>query len=153
MSIEASRAYAATNVGTASPERLRLMLIEAAITHVNAAHEHAQASNWAIAGEAFVESRQAIIELLTGIRTDVNDKTASANATALARKVRSLYAFLFRQLTEAQLYRDHERLSDVLRLLAMERETWRQVSEQAARTTHVEVQPPTNEMGTFSLHA
>jgi flagellar protein FliS len=130
MTIQASRAYAATNVGTASPERLRLMLIDAAISHVGAAREHTQASNWAIAGEAFVAARQAIIELLTGIRTDINDKTA--NAAALVRKVRSLYAFLFRQLTEAQLYRDPERLSDALRLLTMEQETWRQVCERSA---------------------
>jgi flagellar secretion chaperone FliS len=130
MSSEASRAYAATDVRTASPERLRLMLIEAAIGYAGEARRHAQASSWAIAGEAFVESRRAVIDLLAGIRTDV--QSGDANAASLARKVRSLYTFLLRHLTEAQLYRDPERINETLRLLQMERETWRQVCERAA---------------------
>ena len=41
---------------------------------------------------------------------------------------------MFRLLTEAQLYRDSERLDDALRLLEMERETWREVCERTGET-------------------
>jgi flagellar protein FliS len=127
MTVEALRAYVAAELQTAPPQRLRLMLIDAAIGFVAAAQEHAQTSHWAVAGESFVQARRAVIELLAGIKDDRDD--ASGAEAALAQKIRGLYVFLFRVLSEAQLYRDPRRLDDAMRLLAMERETWRQVCD------------------------
>lgn len=131
MSDQAHRAYRKADLTTASPQRLRLMLIDAAIGYVTHARTHAQASHWAVAGEAFVQARRAVIELRAGIRAVPASEHGPAIAE-LAENVRALYAFLFRLLTESQLYRDPVRLDDALRLLTMERETWRQVCERAA---------------------
>ena len=133
MSDEAHRAYRKADLTTASPQRLRLMLIDAAIRYVTQARTHAHASHWALAGEAFVQARRAVIELRAGIRAEPAGN-ASSTVAELAENVRALYAFLFRLLTEAQLYRDLARLDDALRLLTMERETWRQVCDQAEKS-------------------
>lgn len=129
MTTEARRAYAAAELQTASPQRLRLMLIEAAIASVEVARRRADAGQWAVAGEPFVHARRAVAELLLSVRTDL-----AGDEGQLADKVRAIHAFLFRQLTEAQLYRDAQRLDDALRILAMERETWRQLCGQTATT-------------------
>ncbi len=125
MTCEARRAYVAAELQSASPQRLRLMLIEAAIGDVEAARSHAHAGHWAIAGESFVRARRAIVELLVGIKQDTD-----GTAGELTRKVQSLYAYLFRELSEAQLYRDAKRLDDALKILLLERDTWRQVCAQ-----------------------
>ncbi|MEX2188154.1 MAG: flagellar export chaperone FliS [Pirellulales bacterium] len=145
MTCEARRAYVAAELQSASPQRLRWMLIEATISDVRKARETALAGDWAVAGESFVRARRAVVELLTSV--DVN---STGDEGELARRVRALYAFLFRQLTEAQLYRDPRRLDDVLKILSLERETWRQVCDQtrasAGGETH-SAQPPS-----LSLH-
>jgi flagellar protein FliS len=133
MTIQARRAYAAAQWQSAARERLRLMLIETAIAAVEEARSRAAVSHWAIAGESFVRSRRAVAELLASIRTD-----ATGDAADLARRVRALYAYLFRELTDAQLYRDPRRLDDVLRVLSLERETWRQVCRQSGEATPCE---------------
>lgn len=137
----AHRAYVAADLATAPPQRLRLMLVEAAIRFASDAREHALASRWAIAGEAFVQARRALIELREGIRPapQVGDNPAAAG---LAEKVRALYAFLFRLLTEAQLYRDPRRLDDALRLLALERETWLHFCNQTAEAALLRPEDP-----------
>lgn len=149
MTTEARRAYAAAELHTASPQRLRLMLIEAAIGSVEAARRRADAGQWAVAGEPFVHARRAVAELLLSVRTDL-----AGDEGQLADKVRAIHAFLFRQLTEAQLYRDPQRLDDALRILAMERETWRQICSQAATSGNVDTESDTEAAPTpgLSLH-
>jgi flagellar protein FliS len=158
MSIEAQRAYVVADVQTASPQRLRLMLIDAAIGLVVRAQRHAHAAEWAIAGESFVAARRAVIELLAGIKDaepecTLSDAEQGDAAAVLARKVRSLYAFLFRLLSEAQLYRDPCRIDDALKLLAMERETWRQVCERTGDATSTLPDSDADEAGAFSITA
>lgn len=94
------------------------MLIEAAMGYVSTASEHARATRWATAGEAFVQARRAVIALLEGVNAPPAETSRGENA--LAEKIRALYGYVFRLLTEAQLYRDSERLDDALRLLEME---------------------------------
>lgn len=127
MATEARRAYVEAQLHTAPPQRLRLMLIEAAIGFVAAASEHARVTQWAIAGETFVQARRAVIALLESVNSPPVETSRAENV--LAEKIRALYGYVFRLLTEAQLYRDSERLDDALRLLEMERETWREVCQ------------------------
>ncbi len=127
MATEARRAYVEAQLHTAPPQRLRLMLIEAAMGYVSTASEHARATRWATAGEAFVQARRAVMALLEGVNAQPAE--TSRGEYALAEKIRALYGYVFRLLTEAQLFRDSERLDDALRLLEMERETWREVCQ------------------------
>lgn len=118
MHLSANEAYLETQVNTATPQRLRLMLIEAAIREAKRTAELWRAARNDEALEALIRCRAIVGELLAGV--------ADAE-TPLARRVLGLYGFLFTSLTEAQLTRDAVRLEAVVRILEEESQTWHQV--------------------------
>jgi flagellar protein FliS len=114
--------YLESQVMTATPQRLRLMLIDGAIRFARQAIQF-----WGDDGaapesiEAVVRCRAVISELLSSVRED---------GTELPKQVAGIYLFLFQNLTEAQLNRDVEKVEETVRVLEVERETWTQVCEQ-----------------------
>jgi hypothetical protein len=56
------------------------------------------------------------------------------NSPEIAKKLASIYVFIFRRLTEAGMKQDQEKLNDAYRVLCSERETWRQVCEKFGST-------------------
>src|SRR5690242_15326967 len=120
MSNSASR-YFETEVLTAPPQRLRLMLIERAIGMAQATLEAWREARWDEALESNIRCRDLITELLAGL-----DPAASPTA----RDVAGIYSFLFVSVTEAAAQHDEVKLLNVIRILEIERETWRQVCEQ-----------------------
>ena len=123
MTLSARDAYLDTRVSTATPQRLRLMLIEAALREAEQTARHWDEQQPEPALETLIRCRGLISELIAGIRPD---------ASPLAQKVLGLYVFLFQVVTEAQLSRDRQKLAIVRRVLASERETWQQVFSDAA---------------------
>ena len=115
---DARTAYLETQIKTAAPQKLRLMLIEAAIRFARQAQE-------AGGGEAFSlgleRARDVVTELIAGIRPEKHPLNDAA---------RTLYAFIFRALSEAQLLYDLSKIDDALQVLDEERQTWLQVCEQ-----------------------
>jgi len=114
-------AYLETQVLTATPQRLRLMLIEGAILSVNAAQADFAQGNDIEAVGRIGRCRDVVAELIAGI---------TAEQTPLARQILSVYMFLYSTLVEAQIGRDPGRLPDILRVLEEERQTWREVCVQ-----------------------
>ncbi len=53
-----------------------------------------------------------------------------AQMPELVGKVASVYIFVYRTIFQAQRQRDPAQLADALRVLEIERETWRKVCEQ-----------------------
>ena len=121
MSADPASTYLQTQVLTATPQRLRLMLIEAALRDAELTAELWVNGQDEPALEALIRCRDVVSELIAGIRPD---------ASPLAQKVLGLYLFLFQALTEAQLSHDRQKLATVRRVLAAERETWQQVCRQ-----------------------
>lgn len=114
-------AYLETQVITATPQRLRLMLIEGALRRARAA-QAAWAADQVDEGAAAIRlCREIIAELIGGIHPD---------ETSVAKEVLGIYLFLFSTLVEAQFGRDERRLVDVIRVLEEERQTWQAVCEQ-----------------------
>lgn len=129
--------YLETEVMTATPQKLQYMLIEAAIRnlargkHLRSEGCHEQCC------EALIRAQQIVTQILAGLNREVD--------ADLARKVASIYMFIFRSINEAQVSRDDSKLDDCIRVLEIERDTWRRVCEQleqekpseneAARTT------------------
>jgi flagellar protein FliS len=116
----AQKSYLEAQILTASPQKLRLMLIEAAIGSAQRTLAHWEEGAHSEAVESLIRCRNIVTELLSGIKPDDSD---------LARRVAGIYVFLFKALTEAQLRRDRQRLREVVSILEIERETWRQVCE------------------------
>ena len=125
MEQQAHDSYLEAQVLTATPQKLRLMLIEAAISAACQAMAHWQAKHNDKALGALTHSRSLLSELLAGTKPD---------ETELTQRVTAVYVFLFKTLTEAQLRRDPALVEETIKVLQVERETWRMVCEQMPNT-------------------
>lgn len=114
-------AYLETHLLTATPQKLRLTMIEGAIRFARQTLVHWDQGRDEEAFESLLRCRGVVTELLAAIRPDGSE---------VARRVTALYVFLFQSLTESQIHRDRDKVDEVLRILEIERETWRQVCQQ-----------------------
>jgi len=122
MSIAARDNYLSTEVMTASPQKLQLMMIDAAIRACLKAREAWLADDQETAGESLVRAQQVVTELIAGVHAE--------KAPELARKVMGVYLFIFRALVDAHLNHDEAKLEESLEILHFERETWQTLCEQ-----------------------
>ena len=126
--------YFEQEVRTASPQRLRLMLIEGAIRQLRLTLDHWQHVRAEQAMESLARARAIVIELLGSV-----DQTQLPEVT---QSVVDVYGFLFRTLATVGLTQDVPAIESALRVLDVERETWLQVCEQMKR-----VAPPAPHLG------
>ena len=79
------------------------------------------------AQEALVRCHDIVGELLSD---------ASSSESDLSGKLASVYLYLFRTLSDIRLQSDQTKLNDVLRVLAVEQQTWREVCEKFGAEIH-----------------
>ncbi len=109
-------AYLRTKVLTASPEELRLMLLDGAIKFAQQARDGLVSKDFERSYNGFTQCRAIITELIVTIRPEFDPE--------LFGKVRGLYSFMFNELVEASRDKDQARVEGVIQLLQYERETW-----------------------------
>jgi flagellar secretion chaperone FliS len=114
--------YLTTEVFTAPPQKLQLMLIQAAIRMVTRAQQHWQSAEVGQAGLVLVQAQEIVEQLIRGVNREA--------CPDLADRVLAVYTFIARCLREALQYQDEKKLADAVRVLNVERETWRQLCEQ-----------------------
>jgi len=120
--LENSReAYLETQIATATPQKLRLMLIDGGIRFARFGQIAWRENRLEDGFEHVVRCRSIISELLAGIRVEQSD---------LTKQVAAVYAFLFRLLTEANALADPDRLEQAIRVLEEDRQTWAALCEQ-----------------------
>ena|SRR5579872_5916448 len=112
----AAREYLETQVLTASPERLHLMVVDAAIRFARKGEEALEAADYATACSALDRARSCVNELLAGINSDPNPE--------LAERLKALFLFVHRNLVQADLTHDAKLVRDGLSILETHRETW-----------------------------
>ena len=115
--MHARHAYLETQIATAAPQQLRLMLIEGALRLARQTADAWREDRRDEPLDTLIRCRSIITELISGIR---------AGSSQLADKVLGIYLFLFQELTEAQL-RDASRMDGVIRVLEEERTTWQEL--------------------------
>jgi flagellar protein FliS len=118
--------YLEAKVLTAPTPRLHLMLIEGAIRFGRQAEEALRRSDRTAASGSLLRVIDIVGEMLAAVReqkTDIN------------KKLVELYWYLFRRVSEAKLHADVEKLTEALRLLEFERETWLAVCERLGANT------------------
>jgi len=120
MDASARDAYLEAQIKTATPQKLRLMLIEAALRFARSAYDALADGHHEEMFEATVRCRRILTELLSSV---------DQGHSPLTKQVVALYVYLFQTLTEAQLKRNPDRYSDVIKVLEIERDTWRQLCE------------------------
>ena len=119
MSLAARNNYLENEVLTATPQRLRKMLIDGAWRFCFQAADllDQQRGDEAI---AMIDRANAVFtELLSGIKPSFD----------VSKPVSELYVFLMRELLLARRERSATRLRGILEVLEVERETWRQLCE------------------------
>lgn len=116
--------YLQNSVLSASPARLRLMLLDRSVGLVEAILDYRRRDSETLTDERTLLLRDILGELLSGISRDSNDLTV---------RIADLYVFLLQELTRAEQEPGLERIASIGSILRIEQETWRQVCEAAAK--------------------
>jgi len=114
--------YLEAQVKTASPERLHLMIVDAALRHAHQGLESLQRQDFETAWFALNRSRACIAELISGIKPEPN--------VELAANLRGVFVFAYRQLAMAGQTHQAQPVSDALKVLQIHRETWQELIQQ-----------------------
>lgn len=126
--------YLESEVYGASPAKLQLMLIEAAMRAAEHARQHWHDGKNQAACELLIHSQEIVTEMTAGLNREAQPE--------LAAKLAAIYLFVFRTLVEANLNRSEKQLDDALRILAIERDTWRAACEKLKRGAEPAAAPP-----------
>jgi flagellar protein FliS len=132
MPASARNHYLETEVLTATPQKLHLLAIEAAMRSAERARGYWREGNREKAFRSLILAQEAVAKMLGGL----NLQTPSP----LVQEVASIYNFIFRTLVDANRRRDERTLDEALRVLSVERETWRLVCQQ-------DLEPPPSREG------
>jgi len=111
-----ANAYLRTKVLTASPEELRLMLLDGALKFAHQGREGLTAKNYEASFMGISQCRDIVLELLTTIKPDVDPE--------LATRVKAVLTFMYTTLVDASMERSVVKIDQVIKLLTYERETW-----------------------------
>jgi len=124
MAHDSANAYLRTKVLTATPEQVRLMLLDGAIRFATQGREAMGRKDFEGTYLGVSQCRAIVFELLTSIGPDTEP--------SLAQRVRALYTYMYSRLLEASTERNTAKLDEVIELLAFERQTWAMFLEKLA---------------------
>ncbi len=91
-------AYLKTRVLTASPEQLRLMLLDGAIKFARQARTGHESKDYEASFEGFSQARAIVMELIVTIDPEPDPE--------LAARVQSVLSFIFSEMVEASMSKD-----------------------------------------------
>ncbi|MCL2346665.1 MAG: flagellar export chaperone FliS [Planctomycetaceae bacterium] len=123
----AQQTYIVREALTATPQKLQLMLIEAAIKNIHRTKMHWENNAAEEAFTALTRVQDIITEILCSL-----DMEGSPD---IAKSIASIYVFIFRKIAMAKGPNDIALLDDALKVLMAERESWREICEKFGSTT------------------
>ena len=113
--------YLETQINTATPQKLRLMLIEGAIRYGQQTITCWNEGRGEDGLTALLRCQAIVAELLGSIRED---------GTPITRQVIDIYVYLALELNEAEMNADPQRIAGVIRVLQEDRQTWQELCQQ-----------------------
>lgn len=119
MAFHDSSSYLETQVLTSPPQKLQLILIEAAIRFTKKAQFCREDGDEAGACEAIERAQKIVSEIIGGLNQEVDPE--------LVGQIVSIYIFISRTLSQAHLPENNQQLGDAIRVLEEERTTWQLV--------------------------
>jgi flagellar protein FliS len=129
----AQEEYLTTQVMTATPQKLQLMVIESALRSTMRAKALYEAQQPEAALLANLQGQKAITTVLASLNYEAGSD--------IVRQVVEVYIFVYKSLVYAHVNQDTTKLADAIRVLEIERETWRQVCEQVEGPQRHEAPP------------
>ncbi len=118
-------AYLRTKVLTAGPEESRLMLLDGAVKFARQGRDGLARKDWEAVFNGFSRCRNILVELLSGMRPEVDPE--------LCRRMSTLYTFMYTQLMDASYEKDVAKADRVIELLEYDRRTWAMLVEKLTR--------------------
>lgn len=131
--------YLTTEVMTASPQKLQLMLVEAALRQCERTRRMWSEGKDDLASESLTRTQEIVTEILASLNY--------AEHPELAQRIAAVYNFVFRSLVTAHVRKDEKCLADAVRVLEIERGTWRELAQ---RQSGAPAPPP---RATHAAHA
>ena len=125
MNPQGAQNYLRTQVLTATPEQLQMMLYDGAIRFAEQARPALAAKNWEASYNAISRAQRIITELTSSLRHDI--------APELCGRLASIYNFIYQKLVEANVEHKTESLDEAIRILKIQRETWEMLLKQLGR--------------------
>ncbi|MAT14711.1 MAG: flagellar export chaperone FliS [Planctomyces sp.] len=127
--------YLENRVMTATPEQLHLMVVDGAIRKAKQAQMAMENKEFEASHNALNESRDFVMEIITGMKHVGN--------TELILQLKSMFAFVYKRLVEADMERNPLHITEALEVLEHHRETWLQLCEEIKHQKKV---PPTHQL-------
>ena len=142
--------YLKSKVLTARPEELRLMLYDGAIKFCRQAEHAIGQKDWEAMYNSLVRAQKIVLELSTSLNHETEPE--------LCDRLNSMYNYIYRRLVDANLERDISPVTESLRLLEYERETWAMAIRKYRGEADADPapapepdQPPSNPIGSIGM--
>lgn len=116
MSEQPQNEYLRSQIMTASPERLQLMLFDGALRFCEQARQAMTDNDIPTVHDRLIRAQRIVMEMATNLRTDVNPELCS--------KLSGLYNYVYRLLVDANISHEPAKLDEAIDLLQYQRETW-----------------------------
>jgi len=124
MTGQGTDAYLKTQITTAPPEKLQLMLYNGAIRFATGAREKLSEGDYEAACELLIRAQNIVLELICGLRPELN--------RSLCDRMAALYSFIYRRLLEANISHDTAAVDDAVEVLTLQRDIWLELLDKLA---------------------
>jgi flagellar protein FliS len=125
MGFDVNNPYFRNQVLTASPEQLRLLLIEGGLRFLRDGRQAMTDDKYELVYESLGQARDIVMELINGLRHDISPD--------LCKNLEALYVFMYRRIVEGSFEKDTVKIDEIIGLLDYERETWVMLIEKLNR--------------------
>lgn len=139
-----ANAYLRQRVLSASPEELRMMLLEGALRFARQGAEGLRERQYEKSYQGIHQCQDILMELISALRPEV--------APDLCRRLAALYTFMYRRLMDASTQRDAAIADEVIHLLEFENETWRMAMEKLRHERAEAAAPGHPPTASISIH-
>lgn len=113
--------YLESHVMTATAQQLHLMVVDGALRFANAGKEALSENDYERSHLALSRSREFISEMISGLDQE--------RAPEMIESLRSLFAFSYRNLAQADIEHKVELAEDAIQILQLHKQTWMELIE------------------------
>lgn len=120
----AAQEYLESQVLSASPHRLHLLVVDGALKFARMSLVAMEREDWEALDLTLSRSRECVAELIAGVKTDTG--------LTWAEELKGVLANIYRNLALADPERNPQRIEDAIRILEIHRQTWIELGERLA---------------------
>lgn len=116
--------YRSTQVQTATPERLVVMLYDGALANAEQGIKALEVKDWEKAHHLIGKAQEMVVELMAALNLDTGE---------IARNLYKIYEYVRGRLVEANVRKEPAPLREVITLLGELKEAWAEISRRRSR--------------------